>query len=72
MSHSFLTLGDTGDELGYFRQLLDVAQQKSQGESYAERRASEMANGDMEDCSLEGKILAQLFYTLVYNNVTAK
>ena len=53
--NSFLTLADTGDEMGYFRQVLETAQQKSEEESYAERRAQEMANGDMEDCSLEGK-----------------
>lgn len=55
-SSSFLTLGDTsGDELNYFRQLLEVAQTKAENTGYAERRAQEMAGGDMEDYSLEGK-----------------
>ena len=52
---SFLTLSDTGDELSVFRQVLETAQQKAEAESYNERRAQEIANGDMEDCSLEGK-----------------
>ena len=52
---SFLTLSDTGDELSVFRQVLETAQQKAQAESYNERRAQEIASGDMEDCSLEGK-----------------
>ena len=54
---SFLTLGDTsGDELSYFRQMLEVAQVKCDNAGYAERRAQEMAGGDMmEDYSLEGK-----------------
>ena len=39
-SSSFLTLGDTsGDELNYFRQMLEVAQVKSENTGYAERRA---------------------------------
>ena len=56
-SSSFLTLGDTsGDELSYFRQMLEVAQAKTDNVGYAERRAQEMAGGDMtEDYSLEGK-----------------
>ena len=56
-SSSFLTLGDTsGDELSYFRQMLEVAQAKTDNVGYAERRAQEMASGDMmEDYSLEGK-----------------
>ena len=61
-SSSFLTLGDTsGDELSYFRQLLEVAQTKADNAGYAERRAQEMANGDMmEDYSLEGKRSARI------------
>ena len=54
---SFLTLGDTSDgELGYFKQLLDVAQTKVENSGYAERRAQEMGSGDMEDYSLEEEV----------------
>ena len=53
---SFLTLGETGDEMSYFKQLLEVAQEKADNTSYAERRAQEMASGDMEEYSLEGKL----------------
>ena len=52
MDNSFLTLGDTGDEMSYFRQILQSAQQKSESEGYAERRAAEMANGDPDDCDI--------------------
>jgi len=52
---SFLTLGDTGDELSYFKQLLVVAMEKADNVGYAERRAQEMASADIEDYSLEGK-----------------
>ena len=54
---SFLTLGDTGDgELSYFKQLLEVAQQKTEQCGYAERRAQEMGAGDMDDYSLEEEV----------------
>ena len=52
---SFLTLGSSGDEMSYFKQLLDDARSKADNTGYAERRAQEMANGDMEDYSLEGR-----------------
>ena len=55
---SFLTLGDAGDELSYFKQILDEARSKADNIGYAERRAQEMACGDMEDYSLEGKYSA--------------
>ncbi len=56
MDNSFLTLGtDAGDEMGYFKQILDVAQNKADNVGYAERRAQEMASGDMDEYSLEGK-----------------
>ena len=58
---SFLTLGamDSGqDELSYFRQILEEAQNKAEQESYAERRAQEMAYGGGDDADgsfLQGK-----------------
>ena len=40
--------------------MLEVAQTKAENTGYAERRAQEMANGDMmEDYSLEGKVVAR-------------
>ena len=58
-----MTLGDSGDEMSYFKQLLDNAQIKADNVSYAERRAQEMANGDMdEDYSLEGKDIIENQY----------
>ena len=60
---SFLTLGgEAGDELSYFRQILNDAQTKAENIGYAERRAQEMACGDMEDYSLEGKLTKICIY----------
>ena len=56
MNNSFLTIADTGDEMSYFRQILDTALQKSESETYAERRAAEMASGDPDDCSLDEEL----------------
>ena len=57
MDDSFLTLAknDNGDELSYFKQMLEVAQAKAYNTGYAERRAQEIANGDTEEYSMEGK-----------------
>ena len=63
-----MTLGDTGDELGYLRQLIDVARQKADGVGYAERRAQEMASGDMEDYSLEGKYTSVILIMIAFLN----
>lgn len=62
---SFLTLGDTSDEMGYFSSILNMAQSKADNTGYAERRAQEMANGDLEDYSLEGKQMLACLCELV-------
>ena len=56
MNQSFLTLGDIGDELSYFKQLLEVVQQKIDGDSYAERRSQEIDQTN-EEINFEGKYL---------------
>ena len=63
---SFLTLGDTSDEMGYFSSILNMAQSKADNTGYAERRAQEMANGDLEDYSLEGKQMLACLCELVW------
>ena len=42
--------------MSYFKQLLEVHSSKTLNVGYAERRAQEMANGDMEDYSLEEEV----------------
>lgn len=51
---SFLTLNDCGDDLGYFKQILESAQQKADLACYGDRRSEEIQRNDME-VSLEGK-----------------
>ena len=61
--------GEAGDELSYFRQILNDAQTKAENIGYAERRAQEMACGDMEDYSLEGKLT--LFSRFISNMMSS-
>lgn len=56
---SFLQLGETGEELTYFKEMIDSISNKTNDLSYAERRAQEI-NGETEDVSLEGKQRAEL------------
>ena len=51
---SFLTLRDCGDDLGFFKQILESAQQKADLACYGDRRSEEIQRNDME-VSLEGK-----------------
>ena len=51
---SFLTLRDCGDDLGYFKQILESAQQKADLACYGDRRSEEIQRNDME-VTLEGK-----------------
>ena len=52
---SFLQIGSGVDEAGYFKTIIEQARSKTDAISYAERRAQEMAEGDMGDFALEGK-----------------
>ena len=56
---SFLTLRDSGDDMGFFKQILESAQHKADLASYGDRRSEEIQRNDM-DVTLEGKF-CQIF-----------